>query len=127
MKDFEGPTNTVNTFALSPEVRAYISATGARLKDQIWLRVETHWVASGAAIHIVLSSDGEGADPETLVEMDGSITDDLWEKEWTVDLPMERLDEIAGPIYLRFDASIDGVPLAASSQVLLVHRTRFSS
>ena len=62
-----------------------------------------------------------------LVEVDGSITDDLWEKDWTVELPMDWLDQIAGPIYLVFEAKVDGVPLAAPSQVLLVHRTRFSS
>jgi hypothetical protein len=127
MRGFAGDTNTVYTFDLDPEVRAYFSATGARFKDQLWLRVETRWVASGAPIHVILSSFGEGVDPETLVELDGTIADDLWEKQWTVDLPMERLDEIAGPIYLTFAASIDGVPEPARSQTLLLHRTRFSS
>jgi hypothetical protein len=127
MKAFEGSTNTINTFDLDPDIRAYFSATGARLDEEVWLRVETRWLASSVPIHVALSSFGEGGDPEILVEWDGTLTDGLWEESWTVDVPMERLDEIAGPVYLTFEANIDGVPSPASSQLLVIHRTRFSS
>ena len=36
-------------------------------------------------------------------------------------------NELHGPIQLRFEARLDGHPLPATSQALVVHRTRFSS
>lgn len=127
MRDFEATTDDVATFALEPEVRAYFTATGIRFKEKVWLRVETRWVAGDAPLHVVLTSEGEDEDPATELELDASLQDGVWEKEWTAELAAERLDAIAGPIYLRFSATIDGVAQPAHSQWLMLHRTRFSS
>jgi hypothetical protein len=127
VKDIEGPTDTVNIIDLDLDLRAYFTATGTRLGEKLWLRVEARWLASSVPIHVTLSTRGEDADPEILAEWDGTIDDGLWEEEWTVALPTERLDGVQGRIYLSFEVSVEGVDTTASSQTLLLHRTRFSS
>jgi hypothetical protein len=127
MNPFSGSTDVVHTFDLDPQVRAYFSATAARLKEEIWLRVETRWVAEGAPLEVTLFREEEDGLHEEVLKLSGTIASDLWEKSWRIDLPKSRLDELPGPIFLTFQAAIKGVARPAHSQTLLVHRTRFSS
>jgi hypothetical protein len=60
-------------------------------------------------------------------KLDGKISGDIWEQKWKAELPKSRLDELHGPIHLWFEAKIDGRADVARSQMLLIHRTRFSS
>lgn len=127
MSEFSGATDDVHTVVLEPEVRAYFSATGVRHKEELWLRVETRWVADGTPVRIAIVCFSPGGTPEALAEREGKVSNGQWESSWIVELPKARLDDLAGPIHIQFEARIDGVSVPAQSQVLLLHRTRFSS
>src|SRR5262245_61335649 len=104
MNTFSGRTDIVHQNPIPATVRAYFSATGVRLREDVWLRVETRWVGNGTPVKITLIREDEGEGQETLKEIDGRITDDLFEQQWHVELPKSRLDEVHGPIHLYFDA-----------------------
>ena len=127
MKSFTGDTDTVHDQVLPSEARAYFSATGARLREEIWLCLETRWVADGAAVAIDVFREDEAEGRESLKKFDGKISADWWEQKWKVEVPKAKLDEWHGPVHLWFEAKIDGRPDVVRSQMLLVHRTRFSS
>jgi hypothetical protein len=124
---FSGDTDTVHMIDLKSEVRAFFSATGVRLGEEVWLTVETRWVADGTPVTIELfRQDGAGG-REILKKLDGQIAGDLWEQRWKVEVPKERLDDLHGPVYVCFEVELGGHEGPSRSQMLLVHRTRFSS
>lgn len=127
MRTFSGATNTVHDNDLTGEARAYFTATGARLREEVWLRVEARLVGDGTPVHVTLFREDDEGDRETLQEFDGTLSGGEWEQRWKVELPPSRTHALHGPIHLRFEAAVDGLPLTAQSQALLVHRTRFSS
>lgn len=126
MKPFSGSTDLVHKNVLTPHVRAYFSATAARLREQVWLRVETRWLADGTPVKISIFREDDEQGRELLTEFGGQISGDLWEHRWKIELPKGRLDEIHGDIHLAFEVTPKGVE-PVSSQLLLVHRTAFSS
>jgi hypothetical protein len=127
MKPFSGGTDVAHKNVVSPEARAYFSATGARLREQVWLRIETRWLADGTPVKVTIyREDLETGAREKMKTFDGKLSGDLWEQQWKIELPKERLDELHGDIHLSFDAALKGVD-PVRSQLLLVHRTAFSS
>jgi hypothetical protein len=127
MRTFSSGTDATRIEDLPASARAHFSATGARLHEKIWLRVETRWIANGTAFKVTIYRRTDDDDPETVKEIDATLDGGEWEQEWPVELEQDVLDEVHGPIHLWFEAEIDGLPLPARSQTLLVHRTRFSS
>ena len=127
MRAFSGDSNTVHELDLEAELRAYFSATGVRLNEDVWLRVEARGVGNGAPVKVTLYREDDQGDREIVKELAGSITSGEWEQRWRVELPRSRLDELSGPIHLVFEVVVDVHPLPVRSQTLLVHRTRFSS
>jgi len=127
MKTFSGDTDVVHQNDLKPYVRAYFSATAVRVREEVWLRVETRWVGDGAPLKVSIFRQDEEPGSELVKEMSGRVSGDLWEQQWRVELPQSRLDELHGPIHLWFEVTLAGRPEPARSQMLLVHRTRFSS
>jgi len=125
MKNFSGDTDVIHQHELKPDVRAYFSATAARLRETVWLRIETRWVGDGAPAKVsILHENGEGEEPVQVIE--GRISGDLWEQQWRVELPKSRLDELHEDIYLVFEVAMKGLD-PVRSQRLLVHRTAFSA
>ena len=127
MRTFSGETNVVHDTELTAELRAYFSATGARLGEDVWLCVDARWVGDGAPLQVTLYRDADDGAREVVQELAGTITSGAWEQRWRVALPRGRLDELHGAIELRFEVVTDAHPLPVRSQQLLVHRTRFSS
>jgi hypothetical protein len=127
MKTFTGDTDESHEEVVPSEARAFFSATGARLTEEIWLCLETRWIADGAPVKVDLFRDDETDGRESLKKFDGKISAGWWEQSWKVEIPKAKLDEWHGPINLWFEATIDGRPDVVLSQMLLVHRTRFSS
>ena len=127
MRTFSGDTDAVHAHDVEADLRAYFSATSARIGEELWLRLDARWVADGTPVAITLFREDDEGGRETVKELDGRISDQAWELAWKVELPPSRLDAWPGPLHLRFEARLDGHPLPAESQALLVHRTRFSS
>jgi hypothetical protein len=125
--DFSGDTDVIHPEIIKSEVRAYFSATGARLREEVWLRVEARWTADNTPLAVQLFREVNEGERELIKKFDGQIAGGVWEEKWKIELPKSRLDDLHGPIHLRFEAQPDSHPAAALSQVLLVHRTRFSS
>lgn len=126
MKPFSGSTDVVHKNVVAPHVRAYFSATGARLREQVWLCVEARWLADGTPVKVAIYREDADQGRETVTEFEGKLSGDLWERQWKIELPKDRLDEIHGDIHLTFEATLKGVQ-PVRSQLLLVHRTAFSS
>jgi hypothetical protein len=126
MKTFSGYTDIVDDEVIVSEVRAFFSATGARLQEKVWLQVEARWTADDTPLEVTIFRDELGA-REPVQTLQGRLMAGAWEQEWTIALPKPRLDELHGPIHLRFEVRPDGHPAPTLSQALLVHRTRFSS
>jgi hypothetical protein len=127
MRSHSGPTDTLHEVRLPAEGRAYFSATGARLRDEVWLRVETHWVSTGTKLTIRIFIEEQEGQRQSVKELPGKIDDNEGEQKWRVEIPKQKLDELHGPIHLRFEAELAGHDRKILSQTLLVHRTRFSS
>jgi hypothetical protein len=127
MRSYSGRTDLVHLNRIPAEVRAYFTLEAARVGEEVWLRVEARWVAEGTPLQVALVRGGGEAGDEILEQMQGRISDGLWEKSWNAELPKSRLDELPGPIQLLFEAKLDGHPELVRSQTLLLHRTRFSS
>jgi hypothetical protein len=127
MKSISAKTNAVHEEKVASEARAYFSTQVARLKEGVWMRVETRWVADGAIVRILIWLEGDGRREQVGRPYQATIADNQAEVRWWVDLPQKLLDETAGEIRLVFDASIEGYSLEAKSQTLFVHRTRFSA
>jgi hypothetical protein len=126
MRIFSSGPDTVHNEDLPAKTRAYFSSTGVRLREEVWLRVEARWVADGAPLKITICRDNDGH-REVVKELDGQIKSGEWEQKWTVELGQSVLDDVHGPIHLWFEAKLDGDSLPVRSQLVLVHRTRFSS
>ena len=127
MTSFSGDTDIVNQKVIPAELRAYFSSTSARLRDEVWLRVEARWVSDGTPLAVALFRQDDDGTREPIKAFDGTLAKGVWEQKWTVDLPKERLYRLHGPLYLGFEATPDGHPTTALSPPMLVHRTRFSS
>jgi hypothetical protein len=124
---FAGDTDVIHPEIIESEVRAFFSATAARLREEIWLRVEARWTADNTPLAVQLFRESDEGERELIKKFDGQLAGGVWEEKWKIELPKSRLDELYGPIHLRFEAQPDNHPAPALSQVLLVHRTRFSS
>lgn len=127
MKAYSGRTDLVHLNRIPAETRAYFSLEAVRLAEEVWLRVETRWVADGTPLQGAIFREGGRDGDEIVKELQGRISDGLWEQQWKVELEKSRLDELHGPIELYFEAKLEGHPNTARSQTLLLHRTRFSS
>ena len=127
MKSYTGATDAISTVKVEGEIRAFFSATAVRLKEQVWLCVETRWIGDGTPVTVTLFRESEDGATEPLETFDGTISSGLWEKQWTVELPEDVLDEVHGAIVFYFDVAVEAQPALARSQTLLLHRTRFSS
>ena len=127
MTSFSGDTDVVNNQVIASELRAYFSATSARMRDDVWLRVEARWIADNTPLAVELFRQDDDGSREALATFDGKLAAGVWEQKWTVDLPKERLYKLHGPLHLGFEAQPDGHPAPVLSPLMLVHRTRFSS
>jgi hypothetical protein len=127
MRPYSGRTDRLHLNRIPAEVRAYFSLEAARLEEEVWLRVETRWVSDGTPLQVAIYRDGGESGDELVKDTKGTLSKGLWEEQWRVELPKERLDELHGPIEFYFDAKLEGHPGTARSQTLLLHRTRFSS
>jgi hypothetical protein len=127
MKRFSGDTDSIHEQVIESELRALFSATGARVNDDVWLRVEARWTADNTPLVVEIFREDDNGGRETVATFDGTLARGVWEQQWTIALPKSRLDELHGAIHLRFEARPDGHPAPVLSQLMLVHRTRFSS
>ena len=127
MTSFSGDTDIINNQVIPAELRAYFSSTSARLRDEVWLRVEARWVSDGTPLAVALFRQDDDGTREPVQTFDGTLAKGVWEQKWTVELPKERLYKLHGPLYLGFEAAPDGHPTTVLSPPMLVHRTRFSS
>jgi hypothetical protein len=125
--DYSGVTDVIHPEVIESEVRAFFSATAARLREEVWLRVEARWTADATPLAVQLFREADASERELIKKFDGQLAGGVWEQKWQIELPKSRLDELHGPVHLRFEAQPDKHPEPALSQVLLVHRTRFSS
>lgn len=129
MRGFSGDTDSVHENDLISDIRAYVSASAVRLREDVWLCIDTRWVADGTPAQITIyCEDDDGAQRQALGSpMSATIQANHCEQKWRVDIPQSSLDKLDGAIYLEIEARLDGHPLPARSQRVLVHRTRFSS
>jgi hypothetical protein len=127
MKEFSGDTDAEHEEKVASASRAYFSATAVRPGDEVWLRVETRWVAEGTPLRAVLFREEGGERRETVRELEGKMSAGEWEERWEASVPEGRIEEDPAPVALRFEARLDGHAAPARSQLLFVHRNRFST
>ncbi|HEV2700343.1 MAG TPA: hypothetical protein VGV09_01840 [Steroidobacteraceae bacterium] len=127
MMDFVGDTDVIHPEVIDSEIRAFFSASVARLLEAVWLRVEARWTADNTPLAVKVFREEGASRREVVKSFDGKLAGGVWEQQWKIELPKGQLDDLHGPINLRFEVQADKHPTPAFSQSMLVHRTRFSS